>query len=63
MRELTYRLGFHTTEDKVDFLAFCMEQSVIETGIVPEADDRIITLSTCTGQGYDTRWVVQAVLI
>ena len=35
----------------------------IDTGIVPEVDDRILTLSTCTGQGYDTRWVVQAVLV
>ena len=26
-------------------------------------DDRILTLSTCMGNGtYDTRWVVQAVL-
>ena len=24
--------------------------------------DRILTLSTCTGRGHDTRWVVQAVL-
>ena len=63
VRELTYRLGFNNKDDKVNFLAFCMEQSVIETGIVPGPDDRIVTLSTCTGQGYDTRWVVQAVLI
>ena len=44
------------------FIDSCLEQSVIETGIVPAADDRLLTLSTCTGNGYATRWVVQAVL-
>ena len=63
VRELTYRLGFDNNDDKVQFLDFCVGQSVIETGIVPEVDDRILTLSTCTGRGYDTRWVVQAVLV
>lgn len=39
-----------------------MAQSVIDTGIVPTVHDRILTLSTCTGNGHATRWVVQAVL-
>lgn len=56
----TYRLGFKTDEDKQDFVNLGMEQSVIETGITPEITDRILTLSTCTGGGYATRWVVQA---
>ena len=63
VREQTYRLGFDDEEDKVNFLDFCVGRSVIETDIVPGADDRILTLSTCTGRGYDTRWVVQAVLV
>ena len=37
-----------------------MEQSVIDTGVTPQVWDRIITLSTCTGRGHETRWVVQA---
>ena len=58
---LTYRLGFEDDTDKQEFLDFCTAQSVIRTGIVPTAEDRIVTLSTCTGFGHDTRWVVQAV--
>ena len=63
VRELTYRLGFEDEADKTEFLEFCVAASVVDTGIVPEVDDQILTLSTCTGQGYDTRWVVQAVLV
>lgn len=57
----TYRLGFQTDEAKQAFLDYCMEQSVIETGITPTVYDQILTLSTCTGNGHATRWVVQAV--
>lgn len=39
-----------------------LEGSVIDTGIAPEASDRVLTLSTCTGTGYVRRWVVHAVL-
>ena len=63
VQELTYRLGFLDEADKAEFLEFCVASSVIDTGVVPEVDDYIVTLSTCTGQGYDTRWVVQAVLV
>ena len=63
VQELTYRLGFLDEADKAEFLEFCVASSVIDTGIVPKVDDYIVTLSTCTGQGYDTRWVVQAVLV
>ena len=44
------------------FIDLCAARSVIETGIVPEVGDQILTLSTCTGRGYETRWVVQGVL-
>ena len=49
-------------EGREAFIDDCLKLSVIDTGIVPAADDQIITLSTCTGNGYATRWVVQAVL-
>ena len=57
----TYRLGFKEEGKKV-FLEIGEDQSVIETGIKPETTDRILTLSTCTGSGHETRWVVQAYL-
>ena len=59
---ITYQLGFSGEADKQEFLDGCMAQSVIDTGIVPTVHDRILTLSTCTGNGHATRWVVQAVL-
>lgn len=43
------------------FIAECLRLSAIDTGIVPTADDTVLTLSTCTGRGYQNRWVVQAV--
>lgn len=58
----TYRLGFSSDASKQSFIDFCLEQSVIDTGVVPRVYDRILTLSTCTGSGHATRWVVQAVL-
>lgn len=61
--EDTYRLGFADDAQKQAFLDFCVGRSVISTGTVPTVEDRILTLSTCTGQGHATRWVVQAVLV
>jgi sortase B len=58
----TYQIGFPSEQSRQDFLNFCMDQSVISTGVVPTVNDHIITLSTCTGRGHATRWVVQAVL-
>lgn len=57
----TYRLGFTTQIGKESFLEHCTTSSVIDTGVVPTVYDRVLTLSTCTGNGHATRWVVQAV--
>ena len=59
--EAPFRLQISDEGERLEFIRICVERSVIRTGIQPEADDRILTLSTCTGAGYDTRWVVQAV--
>jgi sortase B len=58
----TYRLGFPDDGAKQRFLDFCVAQSVLDTGVIPTIYDRVLTLSTCTGNGHATRWVVQAVL-
>lgn len=55
----TYGLSFRQTETRAEFLAMVLEKSQIDTGIVPELTDQIITLSTCSG-GKDTRRVVHA---
>lgn len=63
IREVVYQLrDTADEEEQADFIRFCLDGSVIDTGIVPQPGDRILTLSTCTGDGYDKRWVVQGVL-
>lgn len=48
---------------KQKFIDFSLENSQINTGIIPSVSDKILTLSTCTGAGYEERRVVQAVLV
>ena len=57
----TYRLGIEDDNTKQLFIDHCIDNSVIETDIVPTVNDRIVTLSTCdeTFKG-DYRWVVHA---
>lgn len=58
-----YTLDLPETE-REGFLTWCVEQSAIDTGIIPETEEKTICLSTCTSSGgmTDTRWVVHAVL-
>ena len=57
----TYRLHFPDEATRQAALEHYINQSVVQTGVVPGADDFILTLSTCVGNGtYETRWVVQA---
>ena len=59
----TYRLIFEDDARRQTALELYTGSSVLDTGIVPEVDDAILTLSTCTGRGTaDLRFVVQAVL-
>ena len=57
-----YGLSFNQLETRENFIAHALENSQIDTGITPAATDRIITLSTCTGMGYESRRVVHAYL-
>jgi len=57
-----YWLDIDEEETKDYFIKKSIEMSDIDTQITPSASDRIITLSTCTGMGHETRWIVQAVL-
>ncbi len=44
-----------------ELIAQCLGGSVIDTGVVPGPEDKLLTLSTCTAaSGHETRWVVQA---
>lgn len=55
-----YGQSFRQRETREKFLGDAAEKSAIETGITPGIRDRILTLSTCSGMGYETRWVVHA---
>lgn len=63
IRSLVYGLKLTDDNRRQEVIDYALEQSVIHTGVVPEPADRILTLSTCTGNGHETRWVVQAVEI
>lgn len=60
VRSLVYRLDLEGREEEL--IQFGLDSSVLDTGVIPEEDEKLLTLSTCTGNGYSKRWVVQAVL-
>ena len=55
-----YGIGFPSENARIRFLDDIQKDSAITTGIEPEITDRILTLSTCSGRGKTTRWVVHA---
>ena len=57
---VTYGLSFQQMETRVDFLTYALENSLFDTGVVPDLTDQILTLSTCSGIGYGHRRVVLA---
>ena len=59
---LSYRRDLTELEDREAMLAFALKYSVIDTGVEPDPESRVLTLTTCTGRGYASRWIVQAVL-
>lgn len=59
---MVYRLDIEKKHLEKEFLQYCIDNSVIETGAVPEDGERVLTLSTCTGFGHARRWVVLAAL-
>ena len=56
----TYGLSFRQEETKKAFLIHALSSSKFDMGMAPELTDRILTLSTCSGTGSTTRWVVHA---
>lgn len=49
-------------DEKQALIDCAVSKSAISTGVVPTTEDQIVTLSTCTGRGHDTRWIVLGVL-
>lgn len=57
----TYRLGLEDDSGKLAYINYCINQSAIRPGVIPQVDENVLTLSTCTGHGHHSRCVVQAV--
>ena len=56
-----YQMEFSGAEDQQAYIKKCLSLSGGDTEITPTAEDKILTLSTCSTWGYKYRWVVQAV--
>lgn len=59
---MIYRLDIEEKQLEEELVQFCLDRSVLDTGLVPEPGVRILTLSTCTGNGYTKRWTVHGML-
>ena len=55
-----YATELNSEEARQEMIDQCLSGSVIDTGVIPTPGDKLLTLSTCTGSGHETRWVVQA---
>lgn len=62
VKGIAFRLDMEENHLEGEFLQYCMDHSVIDTGSTPDAGSRFLTLSTCTGAGYANRWVIHGVL-
>ena len=62
-RSDVFRIGYERNEVFKEFLDSLTKDSSIATGINPDVNDNILTLSTCTGKGYSKRMTVQAVCV
>ena len=58
-----YTVGFSPGDTYQEFIDTLVEGSMYDTGIVPDVEDRIVTLSTCTSAGDDYRFVIHAVCV
>lgn len=59
----TYRLGFDGDEAFMAYVAKMRQQSNFETDVDIQPGDKLITLSTCSYEWYDARYVVQGKLV
>ena len=59
---LAYCISLSDEASREEFIRLGLENSAVSAGFTPQTTDRFLTLVTCTGSGYESRWVVQAVL-
>lgn len=59
-QEENFPMQFGNEEEKMAYIDRIKSKAWYDTGISAGAEDRLITLVTCTGNGYSHRFVVQA---
>lgn len=59
----TYTIGFMDDAAFTDYIARMRSQSTFESSVEVTAEDNIITLSTCSYEYYDARYVLQGKLV
>lgn len=62
VQEVVYQRNIEEKGLQQELIDFVTARAVGDAGAALDADSHILTLSTCTGRGYETRWVVQAAL-
>ena len=58
-----YKIGYEPGEEYQALIDGMANGSLIDTGIHPDSSHKVMTLSTCTGDGYSRRFAVHAVCV
>ena len=56
-------IGYQPGEEYQELIDHMVNNSAIQSRITPQSSDKILTLSTRTGQGYDILFVIHAVCV
>ena len=59
----TYTMNFYNKEKHEQYFEKMVSQSTFKSPYVPEPKHKIVTLSTCSYEFYDARYVIQGILI
>lgn len=58
-----YKVGYQPGEEYQKFIDQMIKDSDVDTGVKPQTSNKILTLSTCTGNGYSKRLAIHAVCV
>ena len=58
-----YKVGYQPGEEYQKFIDQMIKDSDVDTGVNPQTSNKILTLSTCTGNGYSKRLAIHAVCV
>lgn len=57
-----WRMTFDDDQAFEDWLAFCIDKSIVDMGVNPTKDDRVVTLSTCTYESGNSRLLIYGII-